>query len=459
MSIPIAQPGSAVRDELARVASSTVPARTRTLVVGRVATPVAETLRACGLDAVIGLSDRFHRDETRYPIAVAAGLIEYDRWDRWALQRLHHVLEDGGMLLLAAPRLVSLATVLEPGFVWAVADKQLRKHLRRGPAPFRGRKYSAGGLTRMLEGLGFQVTRVTPLGAGHLLVVARRGPSMAGLSPTRVAPAPEAWLAAFVREQAAFIAARDTWRARHRPLDRVVREFDPAAWAGCDALVLAPHPDDEVIGCGGTLARLISAGARVTQVQATDGSDSAAFTSETSEEERRTVRLAEAERVAQAIRFTETVCWREDNRAFHHSEAAVARLAGLLVRTRPSLVFIPFVTDIHPDHQTLCRILADALERVPEVARGAQVLNYEVWSLLPPDTCCEVRGEMDLLERLLFLYETALKLEDYVHFVEARRRYHALRSLGREGFAEGFVTVPGADYPRWYRAGGDTPGA
>jgi len=41
--------------------------------------------------------------------------------------------------------------------------------------------------------------------------------------------------------------------------------------AGKNILVLAPHPDDEVIGCGGTLYKHFLAGAEITVVYMTDG--------------------------------------------------------------------------------------------------------------------------------------------------------------------------------------------
>ena len=44
-----------------------------------------------------------------------------------------------------------------------------------------------------------------------------------------------------------------------------------AGLTGQRFLVLAPHPDDEVFGCGGTLARLCARGAFVQAVVFTDG--------------------------------------------------------------------------------------------------------------------------------------------------------------------------------------------
>src|SRR5277367_2511320 len=58
------------------------------------------------------------------------------------------------------------------------------------------------------------------------------------------------------------------WTLLHAPdrAPRMIRSFtaDPV-------LVLAPHMDDEVIGCGGTLHRHVQAGAHVTVIYLTDG--------------------------------------------------------------------------------------------------------------------------------------------------------------------------------------------
>ncbi|MFI5372215.1 MAG: PIG-L deacetylase family protein, partial [Candidatus Eisenbacteria bacterium] len=419
---------------------------------------VAELLRARGVGVRIADPESFHREPDRYPVAVAAGLIEYDPWDRWALQRLHGAIAEDGRLLLAAPLLVSAATAMEPEFVLRWVEKQLRKRVGHGatPAPFHGRKYAPASLERMLRRLGYEVVRSWRAGPGHLLTECRRLPSMAGLDPARPFPDPAVALPEFEREQAGVIAIRNAWSARHlRQGAGPVRLLEPEHYRGRVALVLAPHPDDEIIGCGGTLARLIEAGARVIQVQATDGSDSAAFAS-VSEDTRRTLRLEEAARVAAAIGFADTIFWREDNRRFRHTPEAVDRLVAVLERSRPALVFIPFVTDIHPDHLTLEHILADALDRAPGVAADAEVLNYEVWSMVPANVCCDVTNWMALQERLLLMYETALKVDDYVHFVEEHKWFNSRVHLGRDGFADAYVAVPAARYPEWWRAGRPT---
>jgi LmbE family N-acetylglucosaminyl deacetylase len=58
--------------------------------------------------------------------------------------------------------------------------------------------------------------------------------------------------------------AWDAW-----PGLRDLSEVDPSAWPS--AVVVAAHPDDEVLGAGGTIAILAAAGVRVRLVALTDG--------------------------------------------------------------------------------------------------------------------------------------------------------------------------------------------
>src|SRR3984957_20844985 len=67
---------------------------------------------------------------------------------------------------------------------------------------------------------------------------------------------------------------------------RVAKIFNKSALEGQPSderiVVLAPHMDDEVIGCGGTLARHIACGSHITVVFLTDGRGGGAAGGETS---------------------------------------------------------------------------------------------------------------------------------------------------------------------------------
>jgi LmbE family N-acetylglucosaminyl deacetylase len=395
-------------------------------------------------------ADAFPFAEGSAEAALLIGALERTEWDRWLLQRVHRALVPGGRLVLSAQS-ANLGDSLHDLSYWiAGAIKRVRLRLTGRPGPFRRRRYRTGPLRRMLESLGFVVERFEAHGVRGFHIVARRSASLP--TETGERPFPDARDVRRRYERAPIVATRDAWAREFAQWVSPARELDPSAYAGTSALVLAPHPDDELIGCGGTSSRLMSAGAAVHVVHATDGSDAASLWG-APDALRRRVRLEEAERVAQAAGYASVELWREPNDAFRVSEGNVARVVAALERVRPRLVFVPFVSDIHEDHRALATLLARALERAP-LAADAEVASYEVWSLVPANRWVDVTAEMPRLERLLWLYETAMKVDDYVHFCAERNHYNALAVAGRSGFAEAFHVVPAAQYPELVRSTG-----
>jgi LmbE family N-acetylglucosaminyl deacetylase len=461
------------RDLTEALARLGLPPGARVLVLAGRESPLPALLSEAGLaphshDA----SQPLPQSTQPHDAAVVSGAFEQIEWDRWILQQLHGRLEPDAPLVLAARNLTSLAT---PGDVGWLALRALREvtakiwralRLPGGGAPprFRGRRYTASRLRSLLDRLGFEIERFEPRGAGltaplatlapsqarafarHWLVVARA--QHAGVLGGSVALPPcGEHVPAFEREQVRFLAGRDAWAARHpQAIAPSVQELDPRSFAGSCALVFAPHPDDEIIGCGGTLLRLVGAGARVVCVQATDGSDSHALRA-APEEIRRTIRLTEARAVAAAAGFHETVFWRADNRAFRATGELAEQAARLLRQHRPRLILTSFLTDIHPDHLTLNQILAEAIEAAGNVLEGSLVLGYEVWALAPPSLVCDVTGVREKQEALLWTYTTAMKVDDFIALCERRNYYHACRLLRRAGYAEVFHAVPAREYP------------
>lgn len=160
----------------------------------------------------------------------------------------------------------------------------------------------------------------------------------------------------------------ETWRAS-RELDRLPR-WTPDAPPSGRAMIVAPHPDDEILGVGGTWARLADAGVDVTIVAVTDGERSHPGKAA----ELRVRRPLES--VAAAVRLgvppARTI-------RLGHPDGGIdeGRLgAELLDVCGPGdLVLAPWDRDGHPDHDQVGRAALAA-------GRGqrAQVLAYLVWA-------------------------------------------------------------------------------
>jgi LmbE family N-acetylglucosaminyl deacetylase len=143
-------------------------------------------------------------------------------------------------------------------------------------------------------------------------------------------------------------------------------------------LVLAPHPDDETLGCGATISRKLASGSYVQVVIATDGRHShhsmklsANAMIEIREEEAR-----EAVAILGLPRENVTFLRFEDGHLMDHRRLLYRRLAEILERMDPEEVFVSSIVDAHPDHRVLAA-LARELVRVRH--RFPVLYEYPIW--------------------------------------------------------------------------------
>lgn len=115
------------------------------------------------------------------------------------------------------------------------------------------------------------------------------------------------------------------------------------------ALVIAPHPDDEVLGCGGTIARLAALGRHVEVAIATRGHPPH-FDAAQVEQVQAEARRAHALLGAACTHFL-------DFPAAALDRVPVAELnkgiAAVIADSRPDTLFLPFVGDLHFDHRLI----------------------------------------------------------------------------------------------------------
>jgi LmbE family N-acetylglucosaminyl deacetylase len=133
-------------------------------------------------------------------------------------------------------------------------------------------------------------------------------------------------------------------------------------------LVVAPHPDDESIGCAGTILRHLAAGDETTILYVTDGSSSRAIGLGADEMRRR--RREEA-RAACRVLGVERVRWMGLGQGDWRTDDLVSALVDVLDESPPDVIYAPSRVDFHPDHQRVAFAVALALyqhgSRVPTV--------------------------------------------------------------------------------------------
>ncbi|AQG79320.1 PIG-L deacetylase family protein [Spirosoma montaniterrae] len=148
-------------------------------------------------------------------------------------------------------------------------------------------------------------------------------------------------------------------------------------------LVIAPHPDDESLGCGGTIARLRERNIPVHVLFVSDGTMSHPNSPGYPAERLRDLREAEAldalrvlnvpPENATFMRLKDRSVPLPDNPDF---PSAAAFVANLLRTLRPATIFAPWRRDPHPDHRASWQLLRTALEHHRARPR---VFEYLIW--------------------------------------------------------------------------------
>ena len=155
----------------------------------------------------------------------------------------------------------------------------------------------------------------------------------------------------------------------------------PLSDLSSSAVVFAPHPDDETLGCGGMILRKNQVGARVQIVFMTDGSQSHAGFLAPSELAQ--LRQVEARAAGKALGVDEDDLFFlgfPDGELKKHQAAARVRVAAILEATHPAEIFIPYHSDSTSDHFATSRIVLSALKGLDARNKwGVKIYEYPVW--------------------------------------------------------------------------------
>lgn len=201
-----------------------------------------------------------------------------------------------------------------------------------------------------------------------------------------------------------------------------------------NVLVIAPHPDDETIGCGGALCLHAQRGDRVTVVFLTSGE---LGLKKLPREEAWKIREAEARRAGKILGLADVIFLRlPDWTLAEHTAEAVELLQPILKRETPQLIYLPHPLDGHPDHQVALPIVREALRR--SKAAAPRLRGYEVWTPLPAfDEMENISAVMPRKLRALRAHRSQREEFDYVQATRGLNAYRgALAAKAR--FAEVF---------------------
>jgi LmbE family N-acetylglucosaminyl deacetylase len=221
-----------------------------------------------------------------------------------------------------------------------------------------------------------------------------------------------------------------------------VRPVPIKAPFGKSMLILAPHQDDEAIGCGGALVLQVRTGNPAAIVLLQDGADGHEELG-MSRQELMELRNEESRKAAAAVGVDPPV-FLGHARLAESLPRASEQVRGIIRERKADAVFVPFVLDAHPDHRSANDILAEALKGIDWNVR---VFGYEVWGLCIPNVLVVIDEAMEEKMRMLSCFTWANSAIDYAHSTKGLNMYHSrMLGAGECRFAERFFELPRKEY-------------
>jgi len=216
------------------------------------------------------------------------------------------------------------------------------------------------------------------------------------------------------------------------------------------ALVVAPHYDDELLGCGGLLLQLVADGAAIRTLFLSDGGAGVAPGERAAYSERRRL---EADRVGQRLRLAGIEhLGLPDGELERRQDEIAAAIEPALVTFRPRLLLVPSPLEASADHRAtfaaVHRVLAAVRPGSPLAAavEGLEVLLYEVNRPGFPDLLVDVTGELAELESIFSTYASQEERHPYWRAALGLRRYRTQTLAPAVEAAEGYRRLHVADF-------------
>lgn len=214
--------------------------------------------------------------------------------------------------------------------------------------------------------------------------------------------------------------------------------YQTVSLTGEKVLVFAPHPDDETVGCGGTIASHCRHGDPVKIIILTNG-DKADTRNRYSREEYVTVRKTEAQQAGVILGVNDIEFWGYPDRGLRPDENLISRISDLLKDYKPTLIYCPSPTEVHPDHRSTSQAVWKT------ILSNKYILNkmafYELGIPFRPNTLVDITPYIEVKRKALKTYKSQQAENDYYNKILGLNKYRTYTLSPKVAYAEGYYIV------------------
>lgn len=220
--------------------------------------------------------------------------------------------------------------------------------------------------------------------------------------------------------------------------------------------VLAPHPDDEVFGCGGAALIYAIQGA---QVQVSVMSSGTGYAVGAEAEQIQSTRENETNAALQSMGIEPASFWRLPDRGLGQCADLAQRLFEQIQSQAYQVVFAPSLNEVHPDHLALTRALIAAFEMCQAAEQPLPYLvQYEVGAPIKPNLLLDISKVWPRKLQAMECFTSQLQTQNYAKHIEALNTYRTYALPVEVSHAEAFYVLQpdevlsAAANDRWFHA-------
>lgn len=218
-------------------------------------------------------------------------------------------------------------------------------------------------------------------------------------------------------------------------------------------LVLAPHPDDEVFGCGGCASLYARAGAIVHPYVLTDGGG---YLTGPQRESVVALRREESQRAAAILGTQAPVFGPWQDRRLGEQTTLAHELSQKISNLQAEVVFAPSLWEVHPDHRATAWAVLQAVQSLVHDGRPAPtVAFYEVGAPLRPNHLVDISPVLEVKRAAMAAFASQLAQQRYDIHITALNTFRTYALPPDIDAAEALIVVPAVGVASWLSSYGD----
>ena len=245
------------------------------------------------------------------------------------------------------------------------------------------------------------------------------------------------------KNQKSFVKTEDSWMEKFQSVREGVRLEEYGGRRG-NILVVAPHPDDDVLGAGGTMAAASDQGKGIFSVYITDGRGSPREDPGIADEAMAAQREKEALSALRAVGavggfFLQR---RSEELAGELGRQTESELTQILRHLRPEEVYVPAPYERHRTHQRCTRLSIDALRVAGR--REVTLLGYSLWGSFWGEKKRVVRDIGPFIKKkveAVLAHSTQIRYKNYQQGILGKNNYEAIFWESHEPQKTSFVEI------------------